>query len=42
MVNQFYFYGFDDDFGPFFVKFCTYFPFGAKVCMCCLSFRVNR
>lgn len=32
MVNHFYFYGFDDDFGPFFFKFCTYFPYGAKVC----------
>ena len=26
MPNHFYFYGFDADFGPFFVKFCTYFP----------------
>ncbi len=26
MVNHFYFYGFDDDFRPFFIKFCTYFP----------------
>jgi hypothetical protein len=33
MVNHFYFYAVDDDFGPFFVKFCTYFPFGAKVCL---------
>src|SRR5438270_11385434 len=33
MVNNFYFYGFDDDFGPFFIKFCTYFPFGAKACI---------
>src|SRR5215471_10660961 len=22
-VNQFYFYGIDEDFGPFFLKFCT-------------------
>lgn len=33
MVNHFYFYGFDDDFGPFFVKFCGYFPYTAKVCL---------
>jgi hypothetical protein len=23
MVNHYYFYGFDDDFGPFFIKFCS-------------------
>jgi hypothetical protein len=33
MVNHFYFYGVDDDFGPFFIKFGTYFPYGAKVCI---------
>src|SRR4029077_5192713 len=27
MVNHFYFYGIDADFGPFFLKFCTYFPY---------------
>ena len=32
VVNQFYFYGFDDDFGPFFIKFGTYFPYPAKCC----------
>ena len=26
MVNHWYFYGFDADFGPFYVKFCGYFP----------------
>jgi hypothetical protein len=31
MVNHFYFYGFDADFGPFFVKFCSYFPFTAQI-----------
>jgi len=31
VVNHFYFYGFDDDFGPFFIKFCTYFPYGGRV-----------
>jgi hypothetical protein len=33
MVNQFYFYGHDDDFGPFFFKFGTYFPYTARVCL---------
>jgi hypothetical protein len=33
MVNQFYFYGFDDDFGPFFIKFSTYFPYVARCCI---------
>jgi hypothetical protein len=33
MVNQYYFYGLDDDFGPFFIKFSSYFPYGAKLCI---------
>src|SRR2546429_554261 len=33
VVNQFYFYCADDDFGPFFLKFCSYFPFNAKLCL---------
>lgn len=33
MVNHFYVYAIDDDFGPFFIKFCTYFPYNAKVCL---------
>jgi hypothetical protein len=33
MVNQLYFYCMDDDFGPFFLKFCTYFPYNAKLCI---------
>ena len=33
MVNQFYFYAVDDDFGPFFLKFCSYFPYNAKLCI---------
>ena len=33
MVNQYYFYVFDGDFGPLFVKFCSYFPFNAKLCL---------
>ncbi len=33
MVNHFYFYCIDHDFGPFFLKFCTYFPYNAKLCL---------
>jgi hypothetical protein len=33
MVNHFYFYGFDADFGPFFFKFCSYFPYTGRVCI---------
>jgi hypothetical protein len=33
MVNHFYWYVFDEDFGPFFLKFCSYFPYNAKVCL---------
>jgi hypothetical protein len=33
MVNHHYFYGTDEDFGPFFIKFCTYFPYNAKLCI---------
>src|SRR3954468_18961450 len=33
MVNHVYFYGLDEDFGPFFLKFCTYFPYTAKLCI---------
>ena len=33
MVNQYYFYAVDDDFGPFFLKFCSYFPYNAKLCI---------
>lgn len=33
MVNAFYFYCFDKDFGPFFIKFCSYFPYTAKLCL---------
>ena len=32
-INFFYFYCVDADFGPFFIKFSTYFPFTAKVCI---------
>ncbi|MEK7755817.1 MAG: hypothetical protein AAB385_01240, partial [Planctomycetota bacterium] len=33
MVNHFYFYCVDEDFGPFFLKFATYFPYSAKLCI---------
>ena len=32
-INFFYFYCVDEDFGPFFIKFSTYFPFTAKLCI---------
>jgi len=31
MVNYYYFYCVDEDFGPLFVKFCSYFPYNAKL-----------
>ena len=33
MVNQFYVYAVDADFGPFFLKFCSYFPYNARLCL---------
>jgi hypothetical protein len=33
IVNQFYFYCVDADFGPFFIKFSSYFPYNAKLCI---------
>jgi hypothetical protein len=33
MVNHFYFYCVDADFGPFFLKFCSYFPYTARLCL---------
>jgi hypothetical protein len=33
VVNHFYFYCVDADFGPFFLKFCSYFPYNAKLCL---------
>jgi hypothetical protein len=33
MVNQYYFYCVDRDFGPFFMKFCSYFPYNGKLCI---------
>jgi hypothetical protein len=33
MVNHFYVYCMDREFGPFFLKFCTYFPYNAKLCL---------
>ncbi len=32
-INHFYFYAVDRDFGPFFLKFGTYFPYNAKLCL---------
>ena len=33
MVNHYYFYCVDADFGPFFLKYCGYFPYTAKLCI---------
>jgi hypothetical protein len=33
MVKHYYFYGVDRDFGPFFLKVCSYFPYTAKLCL---------
>ena len=33
VVNHFYFYCVDADFGPFFLKFGSYFPYNAKLCL---------
>src|SRR5579864_1339176 len=33
MVNHYYVYAVDRNFGPFFLKFCSYFPFNAKLCL---------
>lgn len=33
MVNSYYIYAVDREFGPFFLKFCSYFPFNAKLCL---------
>lgn len=33
MVNHYYFYCLDKEFGPFFIKFCSYFPYNARLCL---------
>ena len=33
LVNHYYFYCIDEDFGTFFLKFCSYFPYNAKLCL---------
>src|SRR5881296_3929817 len=33
MVNHYYVYLVDRDFGPLFIKFCSYFPYPAKLCL---------
>jgi hypothetical protein len=33
LVNNYYFYCVDEHFGPFFLKFCSYFPYNAKLCL---------
>ena len=33
MVNHDYFYCIDEDFGPFLIKYCSYFPYNARMCL---------
>ena len=33
MVKHYYFYCVDEDFGAFFIKFCSYFPYTGKLCI---------
>ena len=33
MVNHYYVHAVEDHFGPFFLKFCSYFPYNAKLCV---------
>jgi hypothetical protein len=33
MPNHYYFYLVDEDFGPMFIKFCSYFPYAVKMCI---------
>jgi hypothetical protein len=33
LPNHYYFYLLDEDFGPLFIKFCSYFPYAVKVCI---------
>jgi len=33
MVNHYYFYCVDENFGPFFIKYCSYFPYNARLCL---------
>jgi len=33
MVNHYYIYAVDRDFGPFFLKFCSYFPYTGRLCL---------
>lgn len=33
MLNHYYWYCLDREFGPFFLKLCSYFPYNAKLCL---------
>src|SRR5260370_25133155 len=33
LLNQYYFYGIDADFGPFFLKLSSYFPYRGRLCL---------
>ena len=42
VVSQYYCYCVDEDFGPFFLKFCSYFPFNAKLCIFSELFKITK
>jgi hypothetical protein len=42
MVNHYYFYCVDEDFGPFFIKFCSYFPQPTTAAITCADARLGR
>ena len=33
LCNHYYFYAVDENFGPFFIKFASYFPYTARICI---------
>ena len=42
MVNHYYIYAVDRDFGPFFLKFSSYFPYNAKLCQIRSTLHLNE
>ncbi len=37
-----HFYCVDSEFGPFFLKFCSYFPYNAKLCIFSELFQITK
>ena len=42
MVKHYYFYCMRQDFGPFFIKFCSYFPYTSKLCINGMSISIGN